>query len=67
MKVTKEEAEYFTLRLQELYKVNSITDATPSEAKAILIRGLIESEAEKKYTQEANNDTDARSYKGFSV
>lgn len=49
--------------MTELYRVNGVTDQTPSEVKAILIKGLIESEAEKKYVQEAMNDKDARSYK----
>ncbi len=67
MSITPEEATYWVSRMKELYRVNGVTDTTPSEAKAILIKGLVESEGEKKYTQEAMNDTDARSYKGFSV
>jgi hypothetical protein len=67
MSITPEEATYWVSRMKELYRVNGVTDTTPSEAKAILIKGLVESEGEKKYTQEAMNDTDARSYKGFLV
>ncbi len=67
MQITPEEAAHWTTRLRELYRVNTVTQTTPSEAKAILIKGIVESEGEKRHTQEANNDVDGRSYKGFSI
>ena len=38
MKITDAEANTFVARMKELYRVNRVTDATPSEAKAILIK-----------------------------
>lgn len=58
---------YWTDRVKELYRVNGVTDTTSPEAKALLLSGLIASEAEKAQVEEAQNDKDGKSYKGWSA
>jgi hypothetical protein len=67
MSITPIEASYWADRMTQLYQANRVRLETSPEAKAILIKGLVEVEGEKKHTQEAMNDVDGRSYKGFSV
>jgi hypothetical protein len=49
--------------MNELYRVNGVTDKASPEAKAILLTGLVQSEVEKHQVQQAQNDKDSKSFK----
>lgn len=54
-------------KIKALYIRNPGSDKLTPEARAILLMGLVKSEVEKFGVQEASNDVDGRSYKGWSV
>lgn len=67
LKATDAEVGKWVQNIQSLYARNPGADDISSDARAILLMGLVESEVEKAEIQEANNDTDARSFRGWSI
>jgi hypothetical protein len=49
--------------MKEVYRVNGVNEKTSPEAKVVLLSGLVQSEVEKSWVQEAQNDRDAKSFK----
>lgn len=59
--------KYWTARMSELYRTNGVTGTTSAITKSTLLTGLINSEVEKSQVEEAQNDKDSKSFKGWSV
>lgn len=67
LKSTIAYTEYWAAQVKELYRVNSVKPETSKAVKSLLLMGLVNSEVEKSEVEEAQNDRDAKSFKGGSI